>query len=120
VGQLAICTNGPQYYAERIIQVNNLARFFDQIRYWQSEEDTKTSMVRELLAKLDARPAILIGDRRHDFEAAHKNGLIAVAATYGYGKQDELREADAAAASPAELPDLVEELIRRKPDPRNA
>jgi phosphoglycolate phosphatase-like HAD superfamily hydrolase len=111
VSQMAICTNGPQTYAKRIIEVNDLARFFDHIRYWQSEEDTKTSMVGELLDKLHARPGFIIGDRRHDIEAARHNGLMAIAATYGYGAMDELKDADVAAYSPADLPGIVKNAL---------
>jgi phosphoglycolate phosphatase len=109
--QMAICTNGPGIYAERIIDAHGLQSFFDKVRTWQSASDTKTSMVRELLGQLDGRPAIVIGDRRHDVEAAHQNGLTAVAATYGYGAADELKYADAAVDSPAELPGLIRERL---------
>jgi phosphoglycolate phosphatase len=111
VGQMAICTNGPQTYVERVVSAHNLRRFFDRVRYRRSSADTKVAMVRELLDQLSARPAIVVGDRRDDVEAAHQNGLRVVAVTYGYGSPDELKNADALAASPSELPGLVKSML---------
>ncbi len=68
-------------------------------------------MVRELLSKLEGRPAVVVGDRRTDIEAAHRNGLTAVAAMYGYGSEEELMGAEAAAASPSDIPDLIRALL---------
>jgi phosphoglycolate phosphatase len=113
VGQMAICTNGPQEYVERVITEHGLRPFFDEVRYHQSNEDTKVLMVRELLAQLGGRPGVVVGDRRDDVEAAHQNGLAAIAATYGYGAGDELSEADVAVASPAELPAAIRSLFRK-------
>jgi phosphoglycolate phosphatase len=111
VAQMAICTNGPQNYVERVLATHDLRRFFDRIRHRQSAADTKALMVRELLAQLDGRPAVVVGDRQDDIDAAHQNGLKAIAATYGYGSHEELRLADAAAISASDVPTLVAFLI---------
>jgi phosphoglycolate phosphatase len=112
VGQMAICTNGPQAYVERVIADHGLQRFFNQVRYPRSTDDTKMSMVRELLEGLGARPGVVVGDRRDDVRAAHENGLKAVAARYGYGDADELGAADVAVASPVELPGAIRSLFQ--------
>jgi phosphoglycolate phosphatase len=111
ISQMAICTNGPQGYVEHVIDTHDLRQFFHQVRYRRSSDDTKVSMVRELLTQLNGRPAVVVGDRLDDVEAAHQNGLAAVAATYGYGSAEELTKADVAATSPAELPALIRSLI---------
>jgi phosphoglycolate phosphatase len=113
VAQMAICTNGPQDYVERVITTHALGAFFDAVRYRQSAQDNKPLMVRELLGRLSSRPAIVIGDRHDDVEAAHHNGLYAIAATYGFGAPHELQPADAAATSPADLPALVRSLLAK-------
>ncbi len=112
-GQMAICSNGPQDYVERVLSVHNLQHFFDAIRYRQFPHDNKPAMVRELLARLAGRPAFVIGDRHDDVEAAHQNGLLAIAATYGYGEAAELADADAVAASPLALPAIVQSFLVR-------
>ena len=111
VNQMAICTNGPQKYVGSVMATFGLVGFFDAVRYRRSDQDTKPLMVRELLAGLGSRPAIVVGDRREDMDAAHQNDLQAIAATYGYGAAEELASADAAAASPAELPRLARLLL---------
>jgi len=118
VGQMAICTNGPRAYVERVVSTQDLATFFDAVRYRQSPADSKPRMVRELLGRLPARPALVIGDRGDDVQAAHENGLPAVAATYGYGTADELAQADAVSASVYALPDLVHMLMNSHFPPR--
>lgn len=113
VGQFAICSNGRSDYVERVISAQDLARYFDRVRHRRSHEDTKPSMVAELLAELTARPAIVVGDRHDDVEAAHENGIFAIAARYGYGSPEELAGADAAAETPSDLPRLVAALMNR-------
>jgi phosphoglycolate phosphatase len=110
--QMALCTNGPRAYVDRVLDAHDLRRFFDRIRYRHDGDTNKAAMVRELLAELGARPGIVVGDRHDDIEAAQANGLVAIAATYGYGRESELAEADAAASSLAELPDLIRSLLR--------
>jgi phosphoglycolate phosphatase-like HAD superfamily hydrolase len=113
VSQMANCSNGPQDYVERVIGVHGLEPFFEKVRYRQFDQDSKPLMVCELLEQLKSRPAIVIGDRQDDVEAAHQNGLLAIAASYGYGAAEELKAADAAAACPSELPNLVRVLLAR-------
>jgi phosphoglycolate phosphatase len=110
--QMAICTNGPQAYVDHVLDAHSLRRFFDRVRCRRVGDINKAAMVRELLGELDARPGIVVGDRHDDIEAAHANGLLAIAATYGYGSESELAAADAAAGSLAELPDLIRALLR--------
>lgn len=111
VSLMAICTNGPQDYVQRVITTHGLETFFDAVRYRQSTQENKTLMVRELLRRLASRPGIVIGDRHDDIQAAYQNGLRAIAATYGYGAAQELELANAAAASPSDLPALVRALL---------
>jgi phosphoglycolate phosphatase len=107
VGQMALYSNGPQDYVERVMTVHGLGPFFDAVRYWHSTLDSKSSMVRELVERLESRPVIIIGDRGDDIQAAHENGLGVIAAQYGYGTAEELEAADAAAVSLLDLPHLV-------------
>jgi phosphoglycolate phosphatase-like HAD superfamily hydrolase len=56
------------------------------------------------------RPAIVIGDRLGDIEAAKANGAYAIAADYGYGDQAELDGADAHARTASDIVEMVERL----------
>jgi phosphoglycolate phosphatase len=107
VATMAICSNGPHDYVERVLSSQGIATIFDVVRYRQADGKDKPRMVAELLERLSDRPGIVIGDRWDDVAAAHENGLRAIGAAYGYGPLKELVEADALAHAPWELPGLV-------------
>ncbi len=110
---MAICTNGQRQYVERVMGSHGLEVYFDTVRYRKPGDGPKSSMVCELLAELGGGPAVVVGDRGDDIEAAHRNGIAAIAARYGYGSREELAPADAAAASAAEIPELANRLLER-------
>ncbi len=109
--QLAICSNGPQAYVERVLESQGIAGLFDAVRYRTADGGDKPAMVAELLARLPARPGVVIGDRADDVAAARRNGLRAIAAAYGYGSAPEWAGADAVANAPVELPGLVRAIL---------
>jgi phosphoglycolate phosphatase len=111
--RMAICTNGPPAYVDAVMDGFGLRRFFDLVRRIESPDDEKAGMVADVLARIRARPAIMIGDRPDDVAAARTNGLPAVAVTYGVGAPEELEDADALAGSPAEMAAAVLEALRR-------
>ena len=109
--QMAICSNGYPGYVEEVVRAHCLGSFFQRVRAREDKDSSKAAMVQELLGLLSARPALVVGDRRDDVEAAHRNGLRAVAVTYGYGHLRELRTADGFADTPADLPALVRQML---------
>jgi phosphoglycolate phosphatase len=108
--QITLCTNGPTEYVRRVVESQDLDVFLDTSRNRISASDTKPAMVRSILAELDGRPAVVIGDRLGDVEAAHYNGLRSIAASYGYGTSEELAASDRVAQSPHDIPGLIAEL----------
>jgi phosphoglycolate phosphatase len=54
----------------------------------------------------------MIGDRIYDYQAARANQIRCLAAGWGYGSPQENEQADAVAATPADLPALVLPLDR--------
>ncbi len=70
--------------------------------------DDKGTLIAHLLdyERRSARSrTVMVGDRRHDIEAAQQHGLGTIGVTYGYGTADELRQAGAGAIchTPAEI-----------------
>ncbi len=49
----------------------------------------------------------MVGDRSFDIEAAHNNGIRCLAAAWGYGSPEEWAQADAVAATPADVMGIV-------------
>lgn len=97
--RLYVATSKPLVYAERILERFGLARFF--LRAFGAELDgvrgRKPDLLAYALAETGVAPseAIMIGDRRHDVEAARAHGLASIGVLYGYGSETELREAGA-------------------------
>jgi phosphoglycolate phosphatase len=49
----------------------------------------------------------MIGDRIFDFDAARANRIRSIAAGWGYGTPEECAQADAVAATPADVTGIV-------------
>lgn len=111
---LAVCTNGVRDYVETVVASTGLDRLVDRVR-WRDDGDDKPTMVAELVEAFGGPPAVVVGDRVHDVEAAHANGLPALGVTWGHARPGELADADAVAHRPDELPRLVADLLARRP-----
>jgi len=107
---LAICSNGPDDYVNAFLDAHDVRRFFDIVRTRGTKYEGKISMIREILTLTPARPAIVVGDRADDIEAAHTNAALAVAACYGFGNAKEWEQADACITRPDEVAPLIERL----------
>lgn len=113
---LFVATSKPQPYAEEVLRHFSLDSYFEDV---QGNElggrlDDKAELVRELLTRrgLRAEQSSMVGDRRHDVRAARANGLRSVGVTYGYGGEEELRNAgaDHVVGSPGAVEALIKTL----------
>ena len=104
---LYVCTSKQEHFAVRILDAFELSPFFAGI-YGDKAEYASHSKV-HLLARLLRERALapestwMVGDRSFDTEAAHGNQVRCIAAAWGYGSQEEWAQADAVAASPADI-----------------
>ncbi|MFH0766413.1 MAG: HAD family hydrolase [Calditrichota bacterium] len=90
---LGICSNGRSVYVHNILENFNLTRFFQVIKIPLSTADTKAVMLAHIRALINPHTAFMVGDRRHDIEAAAANGFISIGAAYGFGPS-EIKGAD--------------------------
>lgn len=71
----------------------------------------KVDLIAEALRRfeLSAEQCLMIGDRRMDIEGAREHGMRNIGVLWGFGSEDELREAGVQhlAAAPAQLPALL-------------
>ncbi|MFC2031112.1 HAD family hydrolase [Chloroflexota bacterium] len=109
--RLAICSNGPAAYVHEVLSTQDIEGFFEVVRVPRSSQESKVRMVGELRDTISSGPAVIVGDRQDDIEAAHQNELPAIATAYGYGSAAERRLADAVAESPPDLPDLIRRFV---------
>jgi phosphoglycolate phosphatase len=109
--RLYVCTSKQQPAAVRILGHFELSGLFTAI-YGDKAEYASHSKA-DLLAKLlreqsvSRETAWMIGDRIHDIQAAHANKIRCLAAAWGYGPPEECVQADAIAATPADVFGLV-------------
>jgi phosphoglycolate phosphatase len=111
VAHMAICSNGPRHYVERVLSVQGIADRFEMVRSRLPSDEGKAEMVRDVVDRFGAPHSVVVGDRREDVDAARKNEAKSIAATYGYGAPEELAGADVFAGSPREIVGLVRDLL---------
>ena len=111
---VAVATSKPRAFAEPLCERLGLAPHLQAIAgpELDAPEEIKTVTVARALAALGLEPgaaAPLVGDRRHDVEAAHANGIACVGVLWGIGDEAELRAAgaDPIVGEPAELPEAA-------------
>ena len=104
---LYVCTSKHQPYAQCILDHFELSPFFvavygDRPEYSShGKPDLLALLLRE--ESLSSAGAWMIGDRNFDIEAAHANNIRCLAVEWGYGMPGECAQADAVAATPAEV-----------------
>ena len=106
----ALATTKPHVFAAPLCERLGLAPHLRAIAgpELDAPEEVKTLTIQRALAALGLGPgadAPMVGDRRHDAEAAHANGLACVGVLWGIGDEAELRAAgaDPLVAEPADL-----------------
>lgn len=110
---LYVATSKPGVFAEKILAHFELDKYFAGV--FGSELDgrrsNKIELLEHALAVNASEAAVMVGDREHDVIGALRNNMHIIAVTYGYGTEEELRNAGAEqiASSPADLGSLLME-----------
>lgn len=111
---LYVATSKPEKMAKRVLEHFDLLSYFE-FAGGAGEDGTrvrKDEVIRYVMERCGLKEkdsVIMIGDRKHDIEGAHRVGILAVGALYGYGGREELLAAGAdwLAASPEETAVLI-------------
>lgn len=96
---LLVATSKPTVFARKVLKHFGMEDYFSFVG--GSELDgsrTKKAEVISYILKtcgIEAKEAIMIGDRRHDIEGGKACGLESIGVLYGYGTEQELTEAGA-------------------------
>jgi phosphoglycolate phosphatase len=108
---VGLATSKPRPFVVPLCERLGLARHLTVIEGPDLDalEETKAQTVARALAGLGlaaGADAPLVGDRRHDVEGAHANGIPCVGVLWGIGSRAELEAAgaDAIVATPGDLP----------------
>jgi phosphoglycolate phosphatase len=108
--RLILCTSKPLVYAERILERFALDPFFEAAygAELDGRREDKGDLIAHIVADRDLTPdrCVMLGDRKHDVIGALRHDIPAIGALWGYGGEQELSEAGAAALcrSPSEAP----------------
>ena len=114
-----MCTSKPEIFARRIVTLFGLSAYVRRV-YGANLDgalDDKVKLFAHAARTegFDPEEAILIGDRSHDVRAARMNGARAIGVLWGYGSREELAQAHAIVASPADLEPAIAGLSDRRP-----
>ena len=112
--RLIIATSKPEKFALEIMEHFDLLRYFDCV--FGASMDLSHSKKSDIIARalttagISPQEALMIGDRSHDIDGAHANGVRAVGVLYGYGdrQEHETAGADYIVATVEELGELLE------------
>lgn len=104
---MILCNNGGLQYVNRVIDSQDIRQCFDVVRCRASNQDNKPAMVGEIMRKSRGSHGVVTDDRKDDVETARPNSQRSIDAGYGYGSEDELKDADVVPATASEIPGLV-------------
>lgn len=84
--KLAVATLKSQIIAEKILAINNLARYFDAIVGMNADETyTKCETIKIAMKKTDCETALMVGDSKYDQIGSVEAGIDFIGVTYGFG-----------------------------------
>lgn len=104
---LIVTTSKPEYFAKKILEHIGLAKYFKMIA-GSNLDGTRTakseviSYAFEQCNITDLSKVIIVGDREYDVFGANKMSIDSIGVLYGYGSEEELKNAGATYL--AELP----------------
>jgi phosphoglycolate phosphatase len=87
---MAVCTSKHPAFAERILALFGLRRYFSAVHGGEIGLQKWQQMARLRAERLVPPRTLMIGDRAVDLIAAHRNGLASGAVTWGHGSREEL------------------------------
>lgn len=93
--RLMVATSKPEVFSLRILEHFGLAQYFDVISgalLHPPKGYGKADVIAEALNRagiVDRNGIVMVGDRLHDVEGAHKVGIPAIGVLYGYGNRQE-------------------------------
>ncbi|EPF77406.1 hydrolase [Acinetobacter gyllenbergii] len=94
---LFLATAKPIIYAKKILAHFQLDQYFTEMYGSEltGERTNKADLIAYILEQqqLDAQHCIMVGDRQYDIIGARANGIETIAVNYGYGRAEELAQA---------------------------
>lgn len=96
---LAVASSKPERFVHRILDHFQLTGYFQEIvgSEMNGGRTSKAEVIEEALSRLHMsgcrKDVIMVGDKEHDVLGAREAGISCVAVSYGYGTEEELKNA---------------------------
>lgn len=111
--RLAVASSKPELFVLKVLEYFHLTDCFEQIvgSEMNGGRTSKAEVIEETLKRLGMercrQEVLMVGDREHDVLGARACGVECIAVTYGYGPEEELRQ-----AAPLQMVSSPDELLR--------
>ena len=93
--RIGLESNCSMRYFGNVKNVFSLDKYLDISQCIGEREGlNKISIISDFIKKLKSKKAVVVGDRSYDVESGKANGCITIGCLYGYGKKEELKDAD--------------------------
>ena len=109
---LAVASSKPERFVKKVLDHFDLTKYFQEIvgSEMNGGRTSKADVIEEALDRLhmaDHREqVVMVGDKEHDVFGARKAGLKCLAVSYGYGSEEELKN-----ANPLKIVDSAQEVL---------
>lgn len=109
---LAVASSKPERFVKKVLDHFDLTKYFHEIvgSEMNGGRTSKADVIEEALDRLHMGNhrdhVIMVGDKEHDVLGARKAGLKCLAVSYGYGSEDELKN-----AMPLKIADSAQEVL---------
>lgn len=109
---LAVASSKPERFVKKVLDHFDLTKYFQEIvgSEMNGGRTSKADVIEEALDRLhmaDHRDqVVMVGDKEHDVFGARKAGLQCLAVSYGYGSEEELKN-----ANPLKIVDSAQEVL---------
>lgn len=96
---LAVASSKPERFVRRILDYFHLTGYFQEIvgSEMNGGRTSKAEVIEEAFSRLHMsgcrKDVIMVGDKEHDVLGAREAGISCVAVSYGYGTEEELKNA---------------------------
>jgi len=93
--RIGLESNCSMRYFGNVKQAFNLEQYLDISQCIGEREGLdKISIISNFMRNYQSTKAVVVGDRYYDVESGKVNGCVTIGCLYGYGKKEELEEAD--------------------------
>ena len=98
-----VTSNASTEYFQTCVRNMNYDEYFRGCYCVGETRKHKGEILRDVMHEHGFRHGVIIGDRKNDIEAGKFNDLLTVGVTYGYGKPEELADADLIINNPDDI-----------------